>query len=272
MTMRSLMRSLSRASLAASSAGQGDLYPYANTEARTLVAAMTVQPGAARKAQIDALITTLKAGGLWTKLDVLWLTAAHATQAKNLNWKSPSTFTLTETGTVAFTVDRGCAGNGVDSFLPTGWDPATNGSQYTQDSATLFLWSRTAGLTGLSTLGSATTAVAILSPRNGAGNFVYRVNQAAGVTTANADGSGLIAASRTAAAVTQGYRNGATLGAAGNAASTALTTDDFAIGKVNNTFSAVEIACAGMGAGLNDTEHTALYNALSAYMTAVGAA
>ena len=65
---------------------------------------MSVQPTNARKALIDALITSLKSAGVWAKLDVLWIPAAHDSQAGRLNWKSPGTFTLAEVSSPTFTL------------------------------------------------------------------------------------------------------------------------------------------------------------------------
>jgi len=71
---------------------------------------MSVAPSAARQLVIDALIRQLKDAGVWAKLDVLYVIAAHDIQAGRVNWKNPGTFTATEVSAPTFTTDRGYAG------------------------------------------------------------------------------------------------------------------------------------------------------------------
>tara|TARA_R110002020_G_C16034348_1_gene753176 strand:+ start:83 stop:778 length:696 start_codon:yes stop_codon:yes gene_type:complete len=47
---------------------------------------MTVPPSTARETAICELVTGLKADGIWSKLDLLYVMAAHDMQAASLNW------------------------------------------------------------------------------------------------------------------------------------------------------------------------------------------
>jgi hypothetical protein len=259
--------------LASGGVAGSSVYPFVNAEALTLVSAMSVAPTFARKALIDALITSLKADGIWDKLDILYILAAHDAQAARLNWKLPGTRTATETATVTFTTDRGYAGDGVAGDLNTTYNPSTHGVNFLQDSNTLFLWSRTIGQSTIAPLGNRSAVGSHIHPRNASDQFAYRVSQtAATTTTANTDGTGLFAASRTGATSTQGYRNGATLGAAGSTASVALSNSPISFGRYGGAFfSTVQGAAIGAGGALNGTEHANLYTRLNTYMTAVGA-
>lgn len=241
-------------------------------ETANLIANMTVQPSAARIVLIEALIAGLKTDGIWDKLDVLYILAAHDAQAARLNWKAPGTRTATETATVTHTTDRGYAADGVAGELNTTFNPSTHGVNFLQDASTLFLWSRTAGQSTNPALGLRTAAGSHIHPRNASDQFAYRINQTAATTvTAQADGSGLFAVTRTGAAATQGYRNGATLGAAGSTASNAPGNSSLSLGRNNSTFSTVEGAAIGAGGILSGAEHANLYTRLATYMTAVGA-
>lgn len=58
----------------------------AQAETDALVARMEIAPSAARKKLIDDLIVELKSWGIWQKLDLLYILAAHDAQAARLNW------------------------------------------------------------------------------------------------------------------------------------------------------------------------------------------
>jgi len=109
----------------------------------TLFAAMATQPSDARKALYNAIIVALKAAGVWTRIDVLYLEAVETAQQASLNWKSPGTFTTTDTGTPTFTVDRGITGVDSTSYKNTGFVPSTNAVQYTLNDRSAFAWSLT---------------------------------------------------------------------------------------------------------------------------------
>ena len=268
------LRSIIRSPLSSSAAGATGsyAYPFVNAEATTLVGLMSVQPTNARKALIDALITSLKSAGVWAKLDVLWIPAAHDSQAGRLNWKSPGTFTLAEVSSPTFTADRGYTGNGTSSYLTTGWAPATNGVNYTQNSASLIAWCRTSAQQTANLYGTATNGQARLLTRSATDNLVYTVNATTTKSVANTDGAGLYAVVRSAALNSQSYKNGAAFGTADTTtASATLTATQFNLLRNNSTFSSAEIAIAAAGASLDATENANLYNALQTYMTAIGA-
>lgn len=265
--LRSPVRSLITGALV------GSPWPYVNAEARALVAAMTSPPPDLVKVLIDGLITGLKTDGLWDLFDVLWVTALQDSQAARLNWKSPSTFTLGEVSSPTFTAYRGYTGDGVASYLTTGYTPSTNGVNYVRDSATLAAWSRTAGQVASPIIGISTGNTARIIPRNASDNAVFTINNTTSVNRANTDGSGLFSASRTGSAVQQLYRNGATLGAVDTGASTITPNAQFNLLRSGTTaFSSAQIAFAAAGAGLTAGQHANLYTRLNTFMVGVGAA
>jgi hypothetical protein len=69
--------------------------PYRATDpdAAAYASAMTVAPSAARVALIDTFVRAIKAGGLWTRLDLLYLLAAHDAQAARVNVMAPGLHT-----------------------------------------------------------------------------------------------------------------------------------------------------------------------------------
>ena len=89
--------------------GYRDLRAY-QAESLTLFAAMTVAPSVTRRHAIDDLIAALKTAGAWTKLDRLYMLAAHDSQAAYLDWKTPGTDSLVATdsgGSLHYEKDRG---------------------------------------------------------------------------------------------------------------------------------------------------------------------
>lgn len=245
-----------------------------DADVAALIRRMTLAPVPGRRAAMSRFVRALKRTGVWDKMDVLYVFAAHDAQAARLNWKGNSAYDATAVNSPTFTVDQGYAGDGATSYLNTGWAPSA-GVNYLQDSATVFGWSRTAAAeagTGNYWIGTATSADVRVTPRTSADVYAYRINQATSSGPANTDGSGLFAVSRSGAAATQSYRNGAAIGSAGNVASAARSAVAINIGRGNSTFSPAQCAAMGAGANLNSTEHAALYTALNTYLTAVGAA
>lgn len=72
-------------------------------------------------------------------LDLLYVfaTDGDSTYAK-INWKSPGSFQLSQSGTVTFTTNEGFQGNGTNGYLSTGYTPSTNGVNYTTGDASMF--------------------------------------------------------------------------------------------------------------------------------------
>lgn len=244
-------------------------------EAETLIAAMTPEPDFARQIVINNLIVALKAAGIWSLLDILYVFAAHAQQPATLNWKAPANFVATPVSSPTFTVDRGFSGNGASAYLAPGWSPS-DGPQYQQDSAHVSGWSLSPGsasateqLVGTST---GTSPDILLGPRFTGDLFRMIVNDGtASSTIASTNRDGFFIANRSGASARQGYRNGASLGSDA-VASTGETIS--ALTFLRNgaaTFASLLIAQGSTGASLSAPQVSSYYDALLSYMQAVGA-
>lgn len=240
-------------------------------EAETLFAAMSPAPDANRKVVINNCIVALQSAAVWSFLDFLYVMAAHASQPAMLNWKNPGTFTLTNGGTApTFVVDQGFTGNGTDGRLETGWDAANNGVNYLQNSASLWLWSRTAAQGTAQDMGR--TGFSVLLLRNASDQMIARVNDGTSSTQASTDGSGWFGASRINASTKRYWRNGAQVGTDMAVASASPNSIDWWLcGGSTTSFSVRQEAAAAAGNSL-DGKELAFYNAILAYMQAVGAA
>lgn len=250
-------------------------FSFANSEAEALVARMAVQPAPARKALIDTLVGSLKASGVWAKLDALYILAAHDAQAARLNWIADQ-WALSPSGAPAFTVDRGYTTDGVDDSLSLGVG-ATAFTWFQRNSATLAIWSRSNRLDlGAGTIGNAATTGAriTLIPRNASGAIGSRLNSstATGGGTV-ATGWGLTAVTRTSSTAVQHYKDGVASGAAGSATSAALTSATLSIGSAEGTsFGENQFQMAAFGGAFTAQEHAEFHAAVSAYLTALGVA
>lgn len=115
------------------------------TETDALLARMTVAPSSTREAVINNTIKDLKDAGLWNKLDLLYVFAAHDAQASLLNWKGAS-FNATNYDST-FSADWGygeTTGNSPDSppGLGTGWNSQSDAVQFTDNSMHIGVWGK----------------------------------------------------------------------------------------------------------------------------------
>lgn len=263
---------------AGEAAGGGGGY---TPEAEALFLRMTPEPNETRKGVINDCIEALLAAGVWTKLDALYVMAAHDAQAAGLNWIADA-YNLSPQNSPAFETDRGYTGNGSSSYLSTGFNPTTEAAtaKYVQNSAHVSLWSRTAAsgsgndfgcpagqvLRGIARTTSEGMVCAINSANSGIGNGN---TSTPGDTTS---GLGHFLFNRSGGSAVEFYQNGAakTLSAAAKASS-AIPNANIDIARGAGSFSARQFAATTIGQSLNSTEAGALYDALAAYMTAVGA-
>lgn len=254
---------------------RGDAYA---AESLTYFAAMSVQPDSTRKGQLNTLIAALKTAGVWTKLDALYIMAAHDAQAARVNAIDPASV-ATVSGAQVFTADRGYAGDGTASYINTGFNPTTAVSpKYTRDDAHMGLWTNTAVTSSGGDMGI--TAYAIVAP-NVFGNARWYANLNAVISASNSPAAtGHYVWTRRASNACEYYRNGVSMttsaGASGNPvnakfflnASNSSTTDT----ATPANFSANREAAAHWGSKLTTAENLALYNAMNTYLTAVGGA
>ena len=248
-------------------------------EANTLFARFTTPPDATRKALINTLIKSLKAAGVWAKLDALYILAAADAQAARRNWVADQ-YNLTEVNSPTFTADRGYAGNGSTSYLKTGFNPATAVSpQFTQNSAHASLSDRTSRSAAATVeFGAVTTSfTAEIATRYTGDSGLLRINSNSSPPSfTSAESSGRFAVSRTGATAMQAYRNASSLGTNSDASASPISSEFFiccvnAAGGTPIAYSTDQISQVGFGAGLSGAEISAMDAAIAAYLTAVGA-
>ncbi len=247
---------------------EGNVYSAA---AQSLFARFTTPPTTVRKTLINNLIVSLVDAGVWAKLDAFYMLAAADAQSSLLNWVFTS-YTPTAVNSPAFVVDQGYTGNGSTSYLDTGFNPTTASSpKFVQDSAHQALWSRTnlANGAGVSSdMGNVNSH--INRHQTTAGLASGRPNAGSGLNYAPGSYPGYAAWTRSAAAVWEAYAQGVD-GGGGTNASAAPTNATFRV-CAGNGFGVNQIAAAHFGSNLTASEMLAAYNALAAYLVAIGAA
>lgn len=127
----------------------------------------------------EQFIKDLKAAGIWSKLDILYVFATDGDEDfACINWKSPGNFTCVRTNTPAFIEDVGFVGDGDDAYLDTQWSASNNGIRFTGPDASFFIYIN-------NNLQSGAAAGAIesggggriqLSPRPASDNMTYGLN------------------------------------------------------------------------------------------------
>jgi hypothetical protein len=249
-----------------------------NQEAADLIARFSSQPDATREEHIDILVGSLKTAGVWTKLDALYILAAHDAQAAQQNWVADA-FNLTLANAPTFAVDQGYTGNGTTSYLETSFNPTTAVSpKFVQNDAHLGIWSLTDLPNGGATSSDiGTFGVSFIGRRNTvAGEAIARINLVS--TTFDLTAAALaypnhVMWSRSASNVWRAYAAGVDVNG-GTDVSGALDNLSFRIlGASGGTprYGVNQIAVAHWGANLTATEAGDLYTALAVYLTAVGA-
>lgn len=112
-------------------------------------------PSASVQAKQNTLLTSMKANGVWAKLDVFYVFAQDGGSAfATLNWKNPAANQANIASSPTFTINQGFTGNGTSSFIDTNYNPATQGVQYTLNNASMYFFPHAMGTSGLAMTGT----------------------------------------------------------------------------------------------------------------------
>jgi len=250
-------------------------YKY-QAETVSLLARMTNQPNSTRKDLIDSLIKGLKDDGLWSKLDVFWMFAAHTNAGGEalLNWKS-SSYNCTLVGSPTFTTDRGFTGAGSTShYIKTNWNPSTNASNFTRNSGSFGFFNRTNTVSGVD-VGIVNFTelywVGLTQPYMAINGGEWTL--APGVAS-SADG--LWVGNRTGSTAAEGLRNGASVGTSSQSSATIPNAEVYILCRNNGggtpgVASSHQISFVYYGAGLTQAEIASLAGRVLSFLTSIGA-
>lgn len=223
-------------------------------------------------------ICGLVTDGLWSKFDALYVFYTQDTTTAGLNLVS-SSFTITAHGSPGFVADQGYLGVDGDNpsvYLDSGFNAATSGVAFTQNSCHLSVWSLTEFLTVIDAscaIGESdnVSTFDFVIPRYSDGSAYGNLHSGASVGAAVASSIGLFTINRTASNLQTLYRNGTSLGTgAASSLSTVsgntyvLARDDAGTAARNGAF---RIAVASVGGGKTQTDETNFYNRFNTYMS-----
>jgi hypothetical protein len=104
-------------------------------------------PSASVQVKQNTLLTSMKADGVWAKLDVFYVFAQDGSaEFATLNWKNPAANQANIlVNAPTFTSNQGFTGNGTSSYIDTNFNPATQGVQYTQNNASRYFFTHAIG-------------------------------------------------------------------------------------------------------------------------------
>ncbi len=230
---------------------------------------------AGREALVDDLIVGLKADGVWTKLDRLWLFAAE--DAPSALTDLVATATATAVNTPTFTVDQGYAGDGATSYLDTNFVPSTAGGNAALNSIHVSVYGQTFGSTGFFSgyiEGDDPGSFVGIVRFTVNGKVDYFLNEGSGGTETLSP-AGMLIASRTGANAAALYSNGSSVDTNASASNALLSKSIFVLARNGNGtptgFVSDEMSAASIGGGLTPTDATNLSSRVNTYMTAIGA-
>ena len=104
-------------------------------------------PSEAVKLKQNTLLASMKADGVWAKLDVFYVFAVdnNASAFATLNWKNPNANQSTLVSSPTFVNKGGFQGNGTSSYIDTNFNPLTQGVQYNQNNASRYFFTHAIG-------------------------------------------------------------------------------------------------------------------------------
>lgn len=243
-------------------------------ETEALVARFSTPPTYARKVTINTLIGSLISGGIWSRLDCFYVMAAADAQAARRNWITDA-YNLIAINSPTFTADRGYTGNGSSSYLNTGYTPATNGVNTTQNSAHVAAWNRKVRAGEASQIVGAAGQVHGLATR-WVNDLAYSLVSGTTSQLVSPGSDGFYVGNRSSGAAAELYRNGSPILSSSVSGGGLATVPVFILAQNNagspDRFSTDEAAAVSLGGSLNAAAQAAYDAAVRAYMIAVGAA
>lgn len=172
-------------------------------------------PSSAQKTKQDTFLQALKTAGIFSELDLLYVTANDVTgNFWKLNWITPASYEITEpAGALTKTSNSGVASNGSSTYGLTSFVLNTHGVKYLQDNASISyaIANNVAENKNICGVAGATTGDTRIAVRWGDGNYYGNINSTSALynTYANATSIGFYQSIRRNSATIQLYKNGA---------------------------------------------------------------
>jgi len=232
------------------------------------------------RGDVDQLISDLKSGTVnatntYSGFDLILLMDTP-NSSDSLRYLNAPTLTATNVNSTAFTATEGFTGDGSADYINTNYNPSTDGSQFTQNSASHGCWQRTAATGGGYLYGFfSTSAEGIITNATPGGYGPNAGTTILNGTTARASLVGLTGINRSGSAARQIYFNGVSEGS-DTASSTTLINKEVAIlarkTATADQFSNAQISLWFAGRSFTANEWADIHAAFDTYRTAREAA
>jgi len=238
-----------------------------------LKAAMTNKPSQAYSIAANTFITSLVDGGVWAKLDRLFVFAAETNDGGEalLDWihptGTPAILAYGSGGSVpTFTANKGFKGNVANkAYIDTKYNPTLHAVNYTQNSASMGCYINELSTGTGNHLMGGVAGINYLSPRYNNGQFRCNVNGAVDWTAQTMLSTpSLVSVVRSNATTVTAYI-GTTALAAKTINSAAIGNHEITILTITTAYDNSEVSMAYIGAGLTEADITVLKNAWDAF-------
>lgn len=250
--------------------------PY-DSAALALFAAMSPQPSTARKTLISNCIKSLKAGGVWAKLDMLYVFANETTGQALIDWRVP-TRTAQGYNSPVFTADLGYTGDKIGTaYIDTNWSFAAAGNKYALDDCHLAYYcpSTDSSASNDAVIGGFNASHLALLQYISSNVIRSFLNRSSGTPTGiTVTGKQYVVGTRGASAASDIYNNGSLSASYTTVGTTVPSVNAFALARSNSGVADqpndMTLALVHGGGDLTDAEVSAAYLAFKTYLTALG--
>ena len=251
-------------------------------ELKTYITGLTLPLSDAQIIRLGEFIEAIKVGlsiiNMSDAFDIMYVLAGETAESSLKNLVK-NAFHCTAVNSPTFAQYEGFMGGGAGQMLTNNYNIASSSTRFTQNSASLGVYTRTNNKTGLTLIGCRNTTEGRLTQLNDsdATNVQIGINRSIGTNTRpNANSSGFLIGVRTSSSSEQLYYNGSPLGAAISQPSVGLPNSNLCIMRYGKDDTYDGNSCTEqfsfvfLGRGLNATEVSTLTNAVEAYMDANG--
>ena len=239
--------------------------------------AVVISRGGSLTASEESYLRAFEAsvGSDLAEFDRLYIHGLSNSIAARTSFVNPSSTIITEVNAPTFTSNRGYQGNGTTSYLNTNFTPSTQAVKYTQNSASLFIYSRTDIAANYIDIGViANLNKSFITPRD-PGSFSYyptNLSTSIGSPSVGVVNSLGLYHTKLISGVLTFYKEGVSI-ASFSMTPVALPTLPFYLLTANNVgtplnFSARQISVSGMGSGV--INQTTFNNAVRVLGTSIG--
>lgn len=203
-------------------------------EARQLFSRWTNSVPTTYKDALAKFIDQCKVDGNWDEMDVAWMPAQYD-ETNALQQLKSSSYTLTRVNSPEWLLGSGWVSDGSTSYLKTGFNPATNGIKFTQNDASIGVYSNTQSATGFSVDMGVTNSLnrfTQINPRDSNkyyGDMNDSANTISGVS--NTATIGLLSQKRTSSSVLNYFIKGSSIGTDAQSSSGVPSYEFYILGR-----------------------------------------